>query len=256
MPESPPAPIIRPALPLQGVTLLAVEDSRYACEALRLIARRLGARLRRAERLAEARRHLALYRPDAVLVDLGLPDGSGVDLIGDLALRGAAAPVAIAISGDPDGRGAALAAGAAAFVEKPLAGTAAFGELLVALLGRRGGQRSGQGGGQDSGHSGGQDIGPADGDAATAWPEPGAPPDPLALRDDLERAAALLAQAPDAAGRTYLARFLAGIARSACDAALAEAAGRLSGDAAAAGALAALLAARLAAAPAAFAPRP
>ena len=30
-------------LPLQGVTILAVEDSRFACEALRLIARRAGA---------------------------------------------------------------------------------------------------------------------------------------------------------------------------------------------------------------------
>ncbi len=29
-------------LPLQGVTILAVEDSRFACEALRLMARRAG----------------------------------------------------------------------------------------------------------------------------------------------------------------------------------------------------------------------
>eukprot|EP01031_Cornospumella_fuschlensis_P014764 gene14764-18040_t len=68
-------------LPLQGVTILAVEDSRFACEALRLIARRAGARLRRAETMAAARDHLRVYRPDVVLIDLGLPDGRGDALI-------------------------------------------------------------------------------------------------------------------------------------------------------------------------------
>jgi CheY-like chemotaxis protein len=70
---------------LQGVTILAVEDSRFACEALRLIARRAGARLRRAETMAAARDHLRVYRPDVVLIDLGLPDGRGDALIRDLA---------------------------------------------------------------------------------------------------------------------------------------------------------------------------
>ena len=61
------------ALPLRGVTVLMVEDSRVTCDALRLIFQRTGARLRRAETLLAARTHLESYRPDLVIVDLGLP---------------------------------------------------------------------------------------------------------------------------------------------------------------------------------------
>ncbi len=40
-------------------------------------------------------------RPDAVLVDVGLPDGSGIDLARDLASR-AWAPRVLLVSSDPD----------------------------------------------------------------------------------------------------------------------------------------------------------
>ena len=228
-PESPPSPtLFGPALPMQGLTLLAVEDSRFACEALRLMAQRSGARLRRAETLRDARRHLAIYRPDLVLVDLGLPDGPGTSLIRDLALA-PGGPVVLGLSGDPSGRGAALAAGAAGFVEKPIGGLAEFQSVILRHLPGRSDQMA---------------------DPATPTPEP----DRLALREDLARAAGMLAQGPDAGQRAYLARFLTGIARSTRDSALARAAADLPGaDAARLAHLSGLVALRIGESPRPFA---
>ncbi len=121
-------------LPLQGLTVLAVEDSRFACDALRLMCRRSGARLRRAETLEAARAHLRVYRPDIVLVDLGLPDGRGEALIQDLAAAPPGRPAILGMSGDPAGEALALAAGADAFLDKPVAGIATFQSTLRATL--------------------------------------------------------------------------------------------------------------------------
>jgi len=218
-----------PALPLQGLTLLAVEDSRFACEALRLMAQRSGARMRRAENLRDARRHLALYRPDLVLVDLGLPDGPGTSLVRDLALAPAGGPVVLGMSGDPGQRGAALAAGAVGFLEKPIGGLAEFQTVMLRHLPGRGDVRA---------------------DTESDAPEP----DRLALREDLAHAASLLAQEPDAGQRAYLSRFLTGIARSTRDSALARAAADLPGaDAARLAHLTGLVALRIGESPRPFA---
>ena len=101
-----------PDRPLLGLTVLVVEDSRFACEAMRLLCLRSGARIRRADCLRSARRHLMSYRPTVVIVDLGLPDGSGLDLIAEIAAGRPRLPALLATSGDGGAAGAALAAGA------------------------------------------------------------------------------------------------------------------------------------------------
>lgn len=192
-----------PHPPLAGLTILAVEDSRYVCDAMRLICQRLGARFRRAETLAAARAHLRTYRPDVVIVDLGLPDGRGEVLIRELAAQTGRHVAAFGTSGDPAGRQAALAAGAAGFIEKPLPGLRVFAEMLMHLV-------------------------PARRLGGVTHPLPDAAarvtPDPLALQDDLVQAARVLDQHPDCRTRGFVARFVGGVARSAGDPALEQAA--------------------------------
>lgn len=188
------------ALPLQGVTILAVEDSRFACDALRLMCQRAGARLRRAETLETARAHLRCYLPDVAIIDLGLPDGRGEVLIRALVLSTRRPTVILGSSGGSDGCALALSAGADGFLEKPMTGLTALIAALRLQL-------------------------PLPGSDAPPQAEAAIPrPDPLALRDDLVHAAAMLADAPDAARRRYVGNFLAGVARHANDSVLAAAA--------------------------------
>lgn len=182
-----------PALPLGGITILVVEDSRFAAEALRLIAMRAGARLRRAETIAQARRHLALYAPDCLIVDCGLPDGDGCGLIA-AAHQGAYRPhVILGLSGDGDQKPRTLAAGADGFLGKPLPPLPSLLRLMRPKL----------------------------------RPDPmpithHSDPDTLALRDDLRHAHEMLTQTarmPD-----YIADFVASLAAQSRDTELAAAA--------------------------------
>jgi CheY-like chemotaxis protein len=186
-------------LPLQGVTILAVEDSRFACEVLRLMSMRAGARMRRATTLKEARAHLRVYRPDVVIIDLGLPDGRGEALIRDLARANKRPKVILGTSGSPEGRSTALAAGADGFLDKPLESLANFCQTLRHHM---------------------------PGLGLSQMVEETFTPDPLALQDDLASAARWLAANPDLADRSYVTAFLQGVAHHARDAALEQAAGQ------------------------------
>ncbi len=223
-----PAEILAP-LPLRGLTVLAVEDSRFASDALRLICQRTGARLRRAETLAAARAHLRTYRPDVAVIDLGLPDGSGLGLIAELA-RSVHRPEAIlATSGDAAAHAAALDAGADGFMEKPIESVGWFCRQLKAVM-------------------------PLRGLSSVPGRDEALRPDPLALHDDLERAAELLTrQVPP--GR-YVAGFVRGLAGQMHDTALAEAANAARiGVPGGIGRLKGLIEGHLTDLPAAFAPR-
>jgi DNA-binding response OmpR family regulator len=183
--------------PLLGTMILLVEDSRHACEALRLICHRSGARIRRAESLASAARHLRSYRPRVAVIDLGLPDGSGLDLIATLAKAEPAIDGIIATSGDDTLADAAKQAGAHVFLPKPLTSIRAFQSAVLALLPKD--QRP----------------------AKVAQPKQDrVEPDPVALRDDLALVSELLHQAPDAKTLDYLSNFLTSLGKDACDSGL------------------------------------
>lgn len=118
----------------RGGTLLLVEDSRMTSDSVRQMFRGSGGRLRRVDTLSSARRHLALYTPDVALVDLGMPDGSGLDLINEMARKRPRVPLIIAISGQPDMEDAAIEMGADRFVAKPFANIAAFRQILAPVF--------------------------------------------------------------------------------------------------------------------------
>lgn len=196
-----------PGRPLTGLTVLVVEDSRFASEAVRLLCLRSGARIRRADCLRSAARHLQTYRPAVVIVDLGLPDGDGAGLIRQIAAAEPRVPVVLGMSGDPDGEHAAMGAGADAFLPKPVESLATFQETILSALPPE-----------------------ARGSRLRALPDDVIQPDASGLRDDLAHVAEILSNAHDTAAITYVSQFLAGVARSAHDSALEEAATALARD--------------------------
>lgn len=195
-----PAPADRPLL---GLTVLVVEDSRYASEALRLMALRSGARLRRADCLRAAYRHLQTYRPGAVIADMGLPDGSGAELIRHIRDM-ARAPAVIGLSGDATRAEEALAAGADGFLVKPLESLAMFQQTVLNAMPAETRPR-----------------------APRSVPNDTIAPDPLALHDDLNEVVRMLGERPDASAVSYVGQFLSGLALSARDAALERVASEL-----------------------------
>ncbi len=187
--------------PLLGMTVLVVEDSRYACDAMRLLCLRSGARIRRADCLQSARRHLHVYRPTVAVIDLGLPDGSGADLISDLAGTTPRISVILGTSGDPYSEDVALAAGADGFLPKPVDSVLAFQTKIIANLPA---ERQPRG-------------------VRMVSDEP-VRPDPLAYRDDMAHAADVLGDNGDELTLDYVTSFLRGVAYSAGDNVLVSAA--------------------------------
>jgi two-component system OmpR family response regulator len=185
------------ARPLLGLTVLVVEDSRFASEAMRLLCLRSGARIRRADSLFHAQRHLKIYRPSVVIIDIGLPDGSGVDLIRDLTHGNSRVEVVLGTSGDPDGELKAIKAGADGFMAKPLSSIGYFQSKILEHL-------------------------PADRQpkGVRVLSDDFVVPDEVALRDDLAAAAVALEDTTDHHTLRYLTQFLGGVARSVDDTSL------------------------------------
>jgi ActR/RegA family two-component response regulator len=187
--------------PLLGLTVLVVEDSRYSSDAMRLLCLRSGARIRRADCLMTARRHLQVYRPGVMIVDLGLPDGSGADLISEVSQTAPRVDVILGTSGDSFAEDVAIAAGADGFLAKPVTSVDAFQRAILEQL-----------------PSDRRPTGPR-----LVGNDP-VRPDPIAYRDDMALAAEMLDNRSDPRALDYVTQFLWGVAYSAGDHALQAAA--------------------------------
>ena len=187
--------------PLHGFMVLLVEDSLTAGEAVRLLCITSGARLRRADCMTSARRHLRIYRPDVAIVDMGLPDGDGAELIAELAQANPRTQTIIGLSADPSRATAAMEAGADSFIEKPLNSVAGFQSAILMNLPH---------------HRRPMDI--------RLLPDLAFEADQRALQEDLIHALELLNNTKDGANSGYLAAFVTGVARTASDPTLEQAA--------------------------------
>lgn len=121
---------------LAGVSIMLVDDSRSVSEAVRMMATASGARIRRADSIASAQRHVMLFRPKVVLVDLGLPDGNGVEVAELVAQKVDPKPgVLILTAADEDvARKAVETSGADGYLPKPIESLGAFQEAVLGVL--------------------------------------------------------------------------------------------------------------------------
>jgi len=100
--------------------ILLVEDHPIVVSGChRLFEERAGSMLIEASTIACARKELEMHQPDVIVVDVNLPDGSGLDFVREIT-SGNAAPKTIVFSmcDDPHAAKTAIDAGAVGFVSK------------------------------------------------------------------------------------------------------------------------------------------
>jgi len=126
----------------EGPRVLVVDDEPQILRGVRVVLRNAGFHVDTAETVAEALDALAVRPPDALVLDLMLPDGTGVDVLRELRTWSALPVLVLSALGDEREKIRALDEGADDYVTKPFAA----GELsarLRALL-RRAGDSGGE----------------------------------------------------------------------------------------------------------------
>ena len=118
------------------MNVVVVDDDDELCTLVQRALQRDGHAVRSATSLAAARAALAVGRPDVLVLDLDLPDGSGLELCRELRAAGQAVPVLIlTASGQVTARVEGLDSGADDYLVKPFA--VAELRARVRALGRR-----------------------------------------------------------------------------------------------------------------------
>jgi two-component system, OmpR family, KDP operon response regulator KdpE len=109
--------------------VLVVDDEPQILRALRTSLRGAGYDVETAETAEAALTSLALNPPDAVILDLVLPDGSGTDVCRELRTWSGVPVIVLSVVGEEEQKVAALDAGADDYVTKPFG----IDELLARL---------------------------------------------------------------------------------------------------------------------------
>ena len=115
-------PVTAVEVPLLERSVLIIEDEAVFADAVRKKLQRAGYKTTVAGALAAGAAQLEAAPPDLVLLDMRLPDGSGLDLLADLQNKGEAAPPVLVMSayGEIEDAVSAMKSGAADYLKKPV----------------------------------------------------------------------------------------------------------------------------------------
>ena len=114
---------------MSGARVLVVDDEQQILRALRTSLRGAGYEVETADTAESALAAAALRPPEAVILDLVLPDGTGIDVCRELRTWSAAPVIVLSAVGEEKQKVAALDAGADDYVTKPVG----IDELLARL---------------------------------------------------------------------------------------------------------------------------
>jgi two-component system KDP operon response regulator KdpE len=123
--------------------VLVVEDEPQMRRFLRASLGAEGYRVREAWTVADGVREIAAEHPDVVLLDLGLPDGDGLDLVRRVREWSRVPVVVVSARGREEEKVAALDAGADDYLPKPFGTKELLARLRVALRHSRAGAAPG-----------------------------------------------------------------------------------------------------------------
>jgi two-component system KDP operon response regulator KdpE len=116
-----------------GALVLVVEDEPQMRKFIRASLRSHGYRVIEAERASEALMLITSQNPELVLLDLGLPDGDGIDVTKQVREWSAVPIIVISARGREDDKVAALDAGADDYLTKPFGVNELLARMRVAL---------------------------------------------------------------------------------------------------------------------------
>jgi len=105
---------------VSGARILVVDDERQILRALQTSLRGAGYEVETAETAETALAAAAMRPPDALIVDLVLPDGTGTEVVRELRTWSSAPVIVLSAVGDEREKVAALDAGADDYVTKPV----------------------------------------------------------------------------------------------------------------------------------------